>query len=171
MPAASPPADQAGDGPRRRLASEIANELAALQAFIEALNDEQAALRGADADALPACTERKLQHMHRLNEATAARNAALAARGLPPDRDGLGRARQADATLADAIEGLLQRAAAAAEINRVNGRLISTQLQGTRDALRALGLGRGDDAGRLYAADARAQEATPLTGVRIIDSA
>ncbi len=72
----------------------IAEENAALLAFIEVLKEEQGALSGndpAELTELPAYAEKKSQQALQLNNLAAQRNALLASESLAPDRSGVER--------------------------------------------------------------------------------
>ena len=126
----------------------IAQENAALQAFIEVLKGEQRALSGndnAELAELPSYAEQKSQQALQLNSLAAQRNALLASESLAPDRSGVERwieAHPAETNTRDTWSSTLALAAEARELNRLNGELIKIRLQYNSKALEALQGGR-----------------------------
>lgn len=117
----------------------LQQEQAALDRFIDLLNQEQAALVNADVDALLALTETKLKQTDQLTALAGQRVAMLARAGFAADAAGVsGWLASQPKAVADAWHQLLDSAQAAQRINQTNGKLIQTHLQHNQQALSTL---------------------------------
>lgn len=147
----------------------LAAETALVEQFVDALTAEQEALKQGKVDGLPAISTRKGEIIERLNAAEKTRNAALQQAGLSGDREGmqawLAKNRH-DRAAAQAWAKLMKQAAAARELNDLNGQLIAMRLQATSQALAILTQQAQRSA--LYGPSGHT---TQLTGSRIIDAA
>lgn len=146
--------------PPSRVQSLLVEEAAKLRSFLSLLEQEQHALTGGDVDRLIRLAEEKSALLTCLADLCAARNQALAAESLPPDRPGVEAwfERHPDPQFADAQrawQDLLVLAVKAREINRVNGQLIGARLAGNQQALSVL-LAAANQAA-LYGPDGQAQ--------------
>ena len=119
----------------------IDGEATLLEQFVELLRREQASLTQGVADDLPQLADQKNGLVIQLNQLSAQRALFLEARGLTADRAGIDAwcAQADDADTTDAWQEVLQLAAEARELNRVNGELIQIRMQFTAKALEALG--------------------------------
>lgn len=150
------------------LAEILKAEADAVSAFVFLLGEEQSALKQGDADALPSIIERKAAATARLAPLSAARNALLEKSGLSRDRSGMEawlRQHPGDVAVRDHWQRLLERAAEAQELNRLNGELIHLRMGHNAQMLEALRAANRQD---LYGADGQATLGTPR---RVIDSA
>ena len=134
---------QSGTPSRDRLAMRqtIEGEVTLLTQFVELLRREQESLTQGVADDLPQLADQKNGLVIQLNRLSAQRAAFLETRGLTADRAGIdvwcAQAQDPEAT--EAWRKVLQLAAEARELNRVNGELIQIRMQFTTKALEALG--------------------------------
>ena len=150
------------------LAEILKAEADAVSAFVFLLGEEQAALKQGDADALPSIIERKAAATARLGPLSAARNALLDKAGLSRDRSGMEawlRQYPGNIAVKDHWQRLLELAAEAQELNRLNGELIHLRMGHNAQMLEALRAANRQD---LYGADGQATLGTPR---RVIDSA
>lgn len=132
----------------------LAEEHETLRALLETLRAEREALLGGDADAVARLAGDKSQRVERLGRHAEARRRSLAARGLPPDRDGVARWLAAEpAPLRRRWDALLALAAEARELNRVNGLLAGRRLARVQQSLAALH--SAGSPGQLYGQDGR----------------
>ena len=121
-----------------------------------------------DADALTSIIERKATATSRLAPLSAARNALLEKTGLSRDRSGMEawlRQHPGNVAVRDRWQRLLELAAEAQELNRLNGELIHLRMGHNAQMLEALRAANRQD---LYGADGQATLGTPR---RVIDSA
>lgn len=115
------------------------SEQAALDRFINILQDEQSALVNADIERLVSISQDKSGQAEQLNHLARERLAALAKRGVSGDRASVEAWLTTQPTdVRDAWLALIDRARTAQELNQINGKLIETQLQNTQQALNAL---------------------------------
>ncbi len=114
-------------------------EQAALDRFIDLLQQEQAALISANVDALLSISDTKLKQADVLSALAKERVAMLIGAGFGTDAAGVNDwlASQPQ-VVTDAWHKLLQSAQAAQRINQTNGKLIQTHLQHNQQALSAL---------------------------------
>ena len=150
------------------LAEILKAEADAVSAFVFLLGEEQSALKQGDADALPSIIERKATATSRLAPLSAARNALLEKTGLSRDRSGMEawlRQHPGNVAVRDRWQRLLELAAEAQELNRLNGELIHLRMGHNAQMLEALRAANRQD---LYGADGQATLGTPR---RVIDSA
>ena len=151
------------------LLATIRREKELLAGFSALLREEQTALQHGEAPALPALNLKKASLIEDMNAMAGLRNALLAGAGCGPDRDGMKQwlDRNPDNTTIRAVwSGLLKLAAEARELNETNGKLISLRLQATQEALAILTQQARQTS--LYGPNG---QTSPLTGLRIIDSA
>ena len=150
------------------LAGILKAEADAVSAFVILLGEEQSALKLGNADALPSIIERKAAATARLAPLSAARNALLETAGVSCDRSGmeswLGQ-HPGNTAVRDLWRRLLDLAAEAQELNRLNGELIHLRMGHNAQMLEALRAANRQD---LYGADG---QATLGTSRRVIDSA
>lgn len=152
------------------LADVLAAEAGAASAFVRLLETEQEALKAGNADALQAIIENKTSAAGELGALAAARNAILAAAGLPDDRAGTEAwlaANANDGSARAAWDKLLDLAAEARELNRLNGELIRLRMSHNAQMLQSL-LAANRQEFDLYGADG---QASTTAARRIIDSA
>lgn len=126
----------------------LADELDALRAFVALLKLEQESLVAGQVDALLGLIEQKSALATRLSDCSAQREAALAQLALPPGRAGMEAWFETAPAAAESRQrwsDLLPLAAAARELNELNGKLIGTRLQHNQQALTAL-LGAAEQA-------------------------
>ncbi|MFT3851062.1 MAG: flagellar protein FlgN [Propionivibrio sp.] len=118
----------------------IDGEATLLAEFVELLQREQASLAQGAADDLPQLADRKNSLVIQLNQLSAQRAIILEAHGLSADRAGIDAwcVQVPDVGVADTWQKVLQLAAKARELNRVNGELIQIRMQFTSKALEAL---------------------------------
>ena len=119
------------------IATCLALELGAAGAFLEILQQEQAALVEGKIERLEALASDKTRLVAQLAELAARRNRYLASRGLGPDLKGM-ETSLADAKAAAIWRELLQLAQTVQQLNQTNGAIIDTRLQHNRQALAAL---------------------------------
>lgn len=148
-----------------QLAYVIGQEEAALKQFINALNDEQIALKAGNTDALDGIVDNKNRHIESLGRLAHQRNLLLRNAGLAQDREGL-RAWGKKSAQSGLIEVFLQLADEARELNRLNGQLIAMRLNSTQAALAALTPHRAPSQG-LYGPKGQTSFST---GYRLIDT-
>jgi flagella synthesis protein FlgN len=117
----------------------LQQEQAALDHFIELLQQEQAALVAADVDKLQSLSELKQQLSEHLTALAQQRVALQEQAGFNADAAGT-RAwlSTQPQTVTDAWKKLLARAQAARDLNQTNGQLIQTHMQHNQQALAAL---------------------------------
>lgn len=154
----------------QRLDRLIDAEANLLQAFVGLLQREQDALTQGDLDALQPLAADKTSGAQRLARCAQERNLLLAAAHLPMDRAGMDAflaGRSANDPTTRRWDRLLELAAQASELNRVNGTLIQTRLQHNQQALSAL-LRHTDAPLGLYGPDGHSQG---ITGSRTLASA
>ena len=145
----------------------LERENAAVGRFVAILQREQDALSSGDADRLPALSAEKSVLVEELIDLAETRNSQLQREGFAADRNGLSAWANAAGPMAvRARDHLLELAARARELNRLNGELIAMRLTHTQAALAALAL-NGREA-NVYGRDGHA---SPNTGYRIIDLA
>lgn len=117
----------------------IQQELAALNRFVELLQQEQAALLTADVDKLLPLSQEKLDQANRINDLERQRATWLAQQGFSADAEGMERwLAAAPAGTTDTWKALLEAARLAQHLNQTNGKLILTHLQHNQQALNAL---------------------------------
>lgn len=159
----------AGKPPPSRIQNLLLEEAAQLRGFLSLLEREQQALVSGETDPLLPLAEEKSAHFTRLAGLGEARNQALAAESLPPDRAGmetwLDRHPQQPGAR-QAWQELLKLTLKARELNQVNGKLIGTRLAGNQQALATL-LAAANQAA-LYGPDGQSR---PLGGGRSLGSA
>ncbi len=132
----------------------LQEELNAVEAFTQVLEQEEAALIDGNLMAvLPGIVERKTDLTERLTSYGKQREAALADMGLPANRDGMTSAIGKDHSLADTWKKLLTQAERARARNVTNGLLIKTRMDYNHQALIALRLAAGAPA--IYGPDGR----------------
>ncbi len=151
------------------LSAAIRRESELLAAFIGLLREEQNALQQGDAAALPGLNHQKSGLIEELDALAGLRNALLAKVGCAPDREGMQQwlARPgSDKTVRPLWAALLKSATEARELNELNGKLVAIRLQATQEALAILTQQARQTS--LYGPNG---QASPLTGLRIIDSA
>lgn len=123
------------------MAALLEEENREVQAFVELLRQEQAALVGGDqADALMALVERKAQFSIRLEALDARREQALTEQGHGKGRSGMEAwlAAVADPAVSARWQALLAQAAEARQLNETNGKLIAMHWQHNQAALATL---------------------------------
>ena len=136
------------------LLSNLKNELALVQRFIDILRTEAIALEQPDyADKLNQSTHEKNACIELLTAAATAREAALRELGYAADKTGLEQAAQEHPQLHSVCEQLFALGQTASELNAANGAAIDTYLKHTQQALQALqplvgGAGLYDASGR-----------------------
>lgn len=158
-----------GNTAQSRIQNLLFEETAQLRGFLSLLEREQQALVAGEVDRLLPLAEEKSAHFARLAGLGEARNQALAAESLPPDRKGMEAWLERHPELSGAHrawQDLLQLTLKAREINQVNGRLIGSRLAGNQQALSVL-LAAANQAS-LYGPDGQAR---PLGGGRSLGSA
>lgn len=147
----------------------LEQEIEALKALTELLTAEQAALKAAEPDRLPALDTRKAGLIRTLNELERERNRLIEAAPEVHPRAAmqawLARHAPASGTTAALWEELLSLAREAKALNALNGKLVALHLHHTSQALAAI---TPSPAPSLYGRDG---QSTALTGSRIIDSA
>lgn len=132
----------------------LQEELNAVEAFTQVLEQEEAALIDGNLMAvLPGIVERKTDLTEKLTVYGKQREAALADMGLPANRDGMSSAVSTDTSLADTWKQLLTSAERARARNVTNGLLIKTRMDYNHQALIALRLAAGAPA--IYGPDGR----------------
>lgn len=137
--------------------------------FVALLQQEQDALKAGETAALPELAVKKSELAERLNERGEQRNLLLQSAGLTADGEGMRAwlAQSGDNRLAaQAWEKLLNLAAEARELNRLNGQLITLRLSVTNRALETLTQHPQD--ATLYGKNG---QTSSLTGSKIIDAA
>jgi flagella synthesis protein FlgN len=148
----------------------LQQEQAALDQFIELLQQEQAALVAADVDKLQSLSELKQQLSEHLNTLAQQRAAQWERAGFSNDAAGT-RAWLATQppSIVDTWNKLLSTAQTARDLNQTNGQLIQTHMQHNQEALAVL-LGA---ANRLdvYGADGQPLSSPGSGGQRIIGKA
>ena len=151
-----------------RLQNLLLEEAAQLRGFLALLEREQQALVAGDVDRLMPLAGEKSGVFARLAGLGEARNQALAAESLPPDRPGveawLGRHPELSGSR-KTWQDLLKLTLKARELNQVNGNLISTRLANNQQALTTL-LSAANQAA-LYGPDGQAR---PIGGGRSLGS-
>lgn len=148
-----------------QLAYVIGQEDAALRLFIAALEEEQAALKSGNTEALVQIVDHKNRQIDVLARCGHQRNQLLRAARLADDREGLKQWAEASGQQA-LIAGFLQLADQAKELNRLNGQLIAMRLNSTQAALAALTPHRAPGQG-LYGPKGQTKFST---GYRLIDT-
>jgi flagellar biosynthesis protein FlgN len=132
----------------------LQEELNAVEAFTEVLEQEEAALIDGNLMAvLPGIVERKTDLTEKLSVFGKQREAALAQMGLPANREGMTSAIGTDESLSTAWKALLTSAERARARNVTNGLLIKTRMDYNHQALIALRLAAGAPA--IYGPDGR----------------
>lgn len=118
----------------------LANEQQLLDNLTSLLEQEQALLIAADAEALAALTPRKQHLVQGLSAAATARHQMLGAAGFAAGEDGMAPwlAAQQDPSLSAAWAALLDQTRQARDLNRLNGSLIQRQMTHNQQALAAL---------------------------------
>jgi flagella synthesis protein FlgN len=114
----------------------LLQEQAALDRFIDLLQQEQAALVKGDVDALISISERKIKQAEQLNTMERERSRLLEDAGFGSNVAGWLTQQSAPTILA--WERLMESARTARHLNQTNGKLIQTHLQHNKQALRAL---------------------------------
>lgn len=119
----------------------VEGEVKLLEQFVELLRSEQTALAQGAADDLPRLANQKNGLVVQLNLISAQRTTFLQAHGFTADRAGIDDwcAQAQDAEITATWQQVLQLAAEARELNRVNGELIQIRMQFNAKALEALG--------------------------------
>lgn len=152
-----------------QLLAAIAAETAALQRFIDVLEEEQKLLIGGDADAVLPLLETKTGLIADLGTAGQQREAALLALGVENRKETL------EAWFASATpeyqthwQKLLELAGTANRLNSTNGQLINTRLQYNQQALSILMNAAGNIGDNTYGPDGHK---TPSSGSRPLGSA
>ncbi len=136
------------------LLAALQEELNAVEAFTQVLEQEEAALIDGNLMAvLPGIVERKTDLTEKLTVYSTQREAALADMVLPANRDGMSSAISGDTSLADTWKQLLTSAERARARNVTNGLLIKTRMDYNHQALIALRLAAGAPA--IYGPDGR----------------
>lgn len=123
------------------LTATVDSELKAVRSFVELLQLEQDCLRDGDIEALTDIVERKTAVATELSACAAARNSCLASRKLASDRPGVEAwltAHPEDEAVRSSWQTLLELAAEARELNRLNGELLRVRSQHNAQALEAL---------------------------------
>ncbi len=126
---------------RPQLKDELDAECAVVRALVALLHDEQQALASGQVEHLAARTASKEQLLSRLSAYSQQRDALLQASGhtqAAGSMESLLRKRADAGELARAWQSLLETTRIAQRLNTTNGRLISTRLHGTQQALDAL---------------------------------
>lgn len=158
-----------GDSSPPRLQNLLNEEVAQLRGFLALLEKEQQALADGDIERLMPLAADKTGCFARLAQLGEARAAALAAAGLPANRQGmeawLERQPEPGGARRD-WRDLLSLAKSASALNRTNGELIATRLAHNQQALTALMTAANQAA--LYGPDGQAH---PLGGGRSLGSA
>lgn len=119
----------------------VEGEIKLLAEFVELLRREQTALTHGAADDLPQLAEQKNGLVVQLNMISAQRASFLQAHGFTTDRTGIDEwcAQAQDPETTATWQQVLELAAEARELNRVNGELIQIRMQFNAKALEALG--------------------------------
>ena len=124
------------------LSRDLAQEIAALRAFVAVLRDEQQTLVHGALERLALFAAPKAQCLLDLTQLGECRLALLRAHELPADRTGMQRLLREHAASAPeasaAWQQVLSLTADAYRLNDLNGTLIATRLRGTQQALTAL---------------------------------
>ena len=148
------------------------SERQAAHALIDLLNQEQAALIGADMDGLALITARKVPVIAEMAELATHRYRALADLGLPPTGTGIqtwiATTREdnpARPAAGKAWADLLALAKQAHEINRINGLLITTHMARNQGALNVLRAQTGS--GNFYGPDGQTTTRATTRGLVI----
>lgn len=117
----------------------LLQEQAALDRFIDLLQQEQAALVAANVDKLQSLSENKQKLSEQLNSLVQQRVVMLEHDGFHADAAGVQAwlAKQ-PASVADEWKKLLERAQTAQRLNQTNGKLIQTHMQYNQQALATL---------------------------------
>ena len=141
----------------------LEQERARVQAFLQLLEREQAALVAGDHDDLLAFTEQKAAQVMELRRFSDARSRLLAAHGLRTDKDGMSAwiERHADAAARRIWDEIKSLAAQVRAINEINGALVAARLKHNQGAIMAL-----QSAARstgVYGPDGSARLTTPIT--------
>lgn len=147
----------------------LAREQAALDRFIDLLQQEQTALVDANVDDLQRISEDKQKQSEQLNDLARQRMALLQGAGFATDRAGVQAwlAQQSPA-VQDIWQKLLDSAQAAQHLNQTNGTLIQTHLEFNQRAL--IALMQAANVANVYGEDGQPQ-AGPGTGGRSIGKA
>jgi flagella synthesis protein FlgN len=119
----------------------IAEEAASVEQFVALLKLEQASLSHGSSAELLLFAEQKTSLASELNGYAEQRNRSLATQGFAADRAGVEAwcmAQGLETTAADTWQRILDRAAEAHELNRLNGELIQMRMQYNAKALEAL---------------------------------
>lgn len=151
-----------------RIQNLLFEEAEQLRGFLALLEREQQALAAGDVDRLLPLAEEKGVLFTRLAGLGEARNQALAAESLPPDRPGVEAWLDRHPELPGARKAwqdLLKLTLKARELNQLNGKLIGTRLASNQQALSVL-LEAANQAA-LYGPDGQAR---PLGGGRSLGS-
>jgi flagellar biosynthesis/type III secretory pathway chaperone len=123
------------------VAADLREERAAMQAFLDLLQEEQASLLRGDADAVGALLARKSGWLQKLAGLAERRRGFLRAQSYPADRRGMDHWLSAQPTasaLAAEWQALLQLTHQACQANDANGALIAMRMQSNQQALAAL---------------------------------
>jgi flagella synthesis protein FlgN len=138
------------------LLATLIDEHAAVEAFASLLAFEEKALTTADGiGALPRIVEEKTTLTQRLAGLEKARDAQLAGLGLPGGRQGIERACDGDARLADQWALLKGSTERARRQNLTIGMMVRTRMEHNRRALAILRGEIGNGAAMLYGPDGR----------------
>lgn len=120
------------------LFTDLSNELRAIEEFCDLLTQEQEVLKTGDTEKLPLLIEEKHLLADKVNALTATRNQTLIALGASDQRQGIEHwcDQHPDATDIKAMwQTLLDTAAKAQNLNKLNGEIIRIRMQHTNNAL------------------------------------
>lgn len=141
----------------------IRQELAALDRFIELLQQEQAALVNADVEALTTLSQQKLKHAEELNALGRQRLSQLQQAGFSGDAAGMDAWLSGQpASTQQQWQALVDKARNAQRLNQTNGKLIQTHLQHNQQALSVL-MNAANQAG-VYGPDGQSRNTLPGSG-------
>lgn len=151
------------------LAAMLANEADVVERFVQLLQQEQAALKDGQTDALPVLADAKAPLTVELNELAVRRNQFLVSQGLQADKAGVESLLQQhpSSPLASGWERMRAAVSAARELNELNGQLINMRLQYTQQALHTL-MASQRQTEQFYGKNGQPSQ---FTGRRIIDAA
>ena len=117
----------------------LQQEQAALDGFINLLQQEQEALVAANVEKLQSLSELKQKHSELLNGMMQQRVAMLEREGFNPDAAGVAAWLAGQpASVAESWKKLLESAQTAQRLNQTNGKLIQTHMQHNQQALATL---------------------------------
>lgn len=122
-------------------ADRLHDEFTAATQLLELLSEEQSFLIKADVDQLAVLSEEKTRLVAHMSELALRRHTALGAMGLPASEAGMQvwlQDRRASQSAGKTWDELLDTAAKAKELNRVNGLLIGQHLARNQQALNVL---------------------------------